>query len=100
MKVESTSLRSHIAKLITSFNDSISPQPSGSISQPLIDPLSERELEILRLVAGGKSNQEIAGELYLAVGTVKKHMSNIFGKLNADSRTRCVAQARELHLIE
>jgi len=66
----------------------------------LIDPLSERELEILRLVASGKSNQEIAAELYLAVGTVKKHISNIFGKLNVDSRTRCIAQARELHLIE
>lgn len=88
-------IRKYIQKLLSSFGGE-----TYSGSQPLIEPLSERELEILRLVAGGKSNQEIATELYLAVGTVKKHLSNIFGKLNVDSRTRCIAQARELHLIE
>ena len=67
--------------------------------QPLIEPLSERELEVLRLVAAGKSNRQIAEELVLATGTVKKHLSNIFGKLNAGSRTECVARARELHLF-
>ena len=68
-------------------------------SHLLIEPLSERELELLRLVAEGLSNQEIAQELFLAVGTVKKHLNNIFGKLSASSRTQAVAYARELDLL-
>jgi LuxR family maltose regulon positive regulatory protein len=73
------------------------PAPSA---QPLIEPLSERELQVLRLVAVGMSNREIAEELFLATGTVKKHLSNIFGKLHAQNRTECVAQARELQLLK
>ena len=53
----------------------------------------------MRLLAAGKSNQEIANELVLAVGTVKKHVSNISGKLSAQNRTHCVARARELNLL-
>jgi LuxR family maltose regulon positive regulatory protein len=67
--------------------------------QPLIEPLSERELEVLRRVAAGYSNQEIAQELVLAVSTVKKHISNIYGKLGAGSRTQAVARARELGFL-
>jgi LuxR family maltose regulon positive regulatory protein len=77
-----------------------SPSETGTkLAQPLIEPLSERELEILQLVVAGKSNQEIADGLVLALGTVKKHVSNIFLKLNVESRTRCIARARELKLI-
>jgi LuxR family maltose regulon positive regulatory protein len=65
----------------------------------LIEPLSTRELEVLRLVAAGKSNGQIARELVLALGTVKRHVSNICGKLEARSRTECVARARELGLL-
>jgi LuxR family maltose regulon positive regulatory protein len=68
-------------------------------AQPLIEPLSERELEVLRLLSTGKSNREIADELVLAVGTIKRHLNNIFGKLNVSSRTQCVARARELGLL-
>jgi LuxR family transcriptional regulator, maltose regulon positive regulatory protein len=68
-------------------------------AQPLIEPLSERELEILRLVAAGKSNKEIASALYIATGTVKKHLNNIFGKLGVKSRTQCLVQARKLNLL-
>jgi len=75
------------------------PETRLPLTQPLLDPLSERELEVLRLVATGLSNREIADELFLATGTVKKHLSNIFGKLNAQNRTECVARARELHLL-
>jgi LuxR family maltose regulon positive regulatory protein len=68
-------------------------------SQPLIEPLSERELEVLRWVAAGYSNQEIAQELVIAVSTVKKHIYNIFGKLEVESRTQAVARAKELELL-
>jgi LuxR family maltose regulon positive regulatory protein len=67
--------------------------------QSLVDPLSERELEVLRHVAAGKSNRQIAEDLFLATGTVKKHISNISSKLNAQNRTQCVARARELGLL-
>ncbi|MCB9078607.1 MAG: hypothetical protein H6631_13490 [Anaerolineaceae bacterium] len=76
-----------------------SPLPPRSPTSLLIEPLSERELELLRLVADGLSNQEIAQELFLAVGTVKKHLNNIFGKLSVSSRTQAVAYARELDLL-
>lgn len=65
----------------------------------LIEDLSERELEILRLIASGKSNQEISSSLFLAIGTVKKHTNNIYGKLGAGSRTQAVARARELGIL-
>jgi LuxR family maltose regulon positive regulatory protein len=67
--------------------------------QNLIEPLTDRELELLSLVAKGHSNQEIAQALFLAIGTVKKHLNNIFGKLGVSSRTQAVARARELHLL-
>jgi LuxR family maltose regulon positive regulatory protein len=67
---------------------------------PLVEPLSDRELEVLRLLAAGKSNQAIADALILAVGTVKKHLNNIFGKLGVESRTQCIVRARQLQLIE
>ena len=65
----------------------------------LIETLSERELEVLKLIAAGKSNKEIASDLYLAICTVKKHTNNIFGKLGVESRTRAVARARESGII-
>jgi LuxR family maltose regulon positive regulatory protein len=85
------------ARLLSAF--ARMPGATPSLAQPLVEPLSERELEVLRLLATGKSNREIADELVLAVGTVKKHLSNIFGKLNVQSRTQCVARARELKLV-
>lgn len=68
-------------------------------AQALVEPLGERELEILHLVAHGRSNHDIAGELALTVGTVKWHLNNIYGKLNVHSRTQAVAQARRLRLL-
>jgi predicted ATPase/DNA-binding CsgD family transcriptional regulator/tetratricopeptide (TPR) repeat protein len=68
-------------------------------SQSLLEPLSERELELLRLVAEGKSNREIALELTLALGTVKSHLHNIYQKLGAGSRTQAIIRARELDLL-
>ena len=66
---------------------------------PGIESLSEREIEVLELVAAGLSNAEIAGELYLSVGTVKAHVHHIFGKLLVRNRSQAVARARELRLL-
>jgi LuxR family transcriptional regulator, maltose regulon positive regulatory protein len=65
----------------------------------LIEPLTERELEILHLICEGCSNQEIAGRLVITLHTVKKHSSNIFTKLGVNSRTQAVACARQLKLL-
>jgi LuxR family maltose regulon positive regulatory protein len=65
----------------------------------LIEPLSERELEILRLMAAGMSNQEIAEKVVVTVGTVKWHLNNIYGKLDVRSRTQALARAREFGLL-
>ncbi|MBN1994686.1 MAG: tetratricopeptide repeat protein [Anaerolineae bacterium] len=65
----------------------------------LVESLSDRELEILRLIATGLSNQQIAAELVLTVGTVKWHLSNIYGKLGVNRRTQAVARAREMQLL-
>jgi len=65
----------------------------------LVEPLSEREVEVLHLVAAGLSNQEIADRLIVSVRTVKKHVQNILGKLGVANRTHAVARARELKLL-
>ncbi len=66
---------------------------------PGLEPLSDRELEVLGLVADGLSNAQIAGELHLSVGTVKAHVHHIFGKLLVRNRSQAVARARELQLL-
>src|SRR5438876_3466300 len=68
-------------------------------SKVLVEPLSDRELEILRLIADGASNREIAGTLFLAEGTVKNHVTNILGKLGVRDRTQAALKARETGLI-
>jgi LuxR family maltose regulon positive regulatory protein len=65
----------------------------------LIEPLSERELEVLQLIAEGLTNPEIAARLYLALNTVKAHTRNIYGKLDVHSRTQAVARSQELGLL-
>jgi LuxR family maltose regulon positive regulatory protein len=70
-----------------------------SLAQPLIDPLSQRELKILQLIAQGLSNREIGERLFLALDTVKGHNRKIFDKLQVQSRTEAVARARELGLL-
>lgn len=68
----------------------------ASAAGRLVEPLTERELEVLRLIAMGASNAEIGQRLFISVNTVKKHTTNIFGKLGAASRTQAIAQARDL----
>jgi DNA-binding NarL/FixJ family response regulator len=67
--------------------------------QPLADPLSEREIDVLRHLAAGHSNKEIGGALGITEGTVKNHMTNVLGKLGALDRTQAALKARELGLI-
>jgi len=73
--------------------------PAARPQQPLEEPLSQRELEILALLAHGLTNREIAQRLYLAEGTVKNYVTNILGKIGARDRTQAALRARELHLL-
>jgi DNA-binding NarL/FixJ family response regulator len=75
------------------------PDEAPPRAQPLVIPLSERELEVLRLLAEGGSNREIAGALFLAEGTVKNHVTNVLAKLGARDRTQAALRARALELI-
>jgi ATP/maltotriose-dependent transcriptional regulator MalT len=72
---------------------------SGATPDPLVEPLSERELEVLTLLASGRPNREIARDLFVAVGTVKTHTNNIYRKLGARNRVEALARARSLKLI-
>jgi LuxR family maltose regulon positive regulatory protein len=74
-------------------------QRSAINHQPLIKPLSPRELEVLQLMAQGLSNEEIGRRLYLALNTVKGHNRRIFDKLQVQRRTEAVARARELGFL-
>ena len=74
--------------------------PAAIDQSTLIEPLTDRELEVLALLADGCSNQDIAAELVISLSTVKKHTSSVLAKLNAASRTQAVARARELGLVQ
>ena len=93
----------YIGKLLAAFeaekqrHEATASQPSTA--QALIEPLSRRELEVLRLIAQGLSNQEISERLVLALETVKGHNKKIFGKLQVQRRTEAVARAREFGLL-
>ena len=74
-------------------------KPDKAPASALIEPLSQRELEVLRLIAQGLSNQEICERLFLALDTVKGHNRRIFNKLQVQRRTEAIARAHELGLI-
>jgi LuxR family transcriptional regulator, maltose regulon positive regulatory protein len=98
-------LKSYVDKLLTTFPGFTLTTPASQIiNQPpqinnLIEPLSEREQEVLHLIADGLTNHEIAARLIIGLGTVKTHVNNIFGKLDVKNRTQAVARARELNLL-
>jgi LuxR family maltose regulon positive regulatory protein len=80
--------------------DATPPQGRAAAAPPgLAEPLTNRELEVLRLLAAGKSNQRIAHDLVVALDTVKRHVTHILGKLGAANRTEAAARARQLGLI-
>jgi ATP/maltotriose-dependent transcriptional regulator MalT len=67
---------------------------------PLVEPLTERETEVFELLASGRTNREIAADLFVTVGTIKAHTSNIYAKLQARNRAEALARARELGLLD
>jgi LuxR family maltose regulon positive regulatory protein len=95
----------YVGKLLVAFDaaadvhKSEGPSYPSLPAQPLIDPLSRREVEVLQLIAQGLSNQEISERLVLALETVKGHNKKIFGKLQVQRRTEAVARARQLGLL-
>ncbi|QJY51022.1 response regulator transcription factor [Pseudonocardia broussonetiae] len=86
------------AKVVARFAQLADTAPAPR-PQPLVVPLTERELEVLRLLATGRSNREIAAALFLAAGTVKNHVTNVLAKLGARDRTQAALRARELDLL-
>jgi DNA-binding NarL/FixJ family response regulator len=86
------------AKVIAEFTRVSRMVPSTQMEQ-LVEPLSEREQEILVMIARGSSNKEIASQLFIAEGTVKNHVTHILGKLGVRDRTQAALKARELGLM-
>jgi LuxR family maltose regulon positive regulatory protein len=96
----------HLETLVRAFNQQpvaqpthLESEPSPGLPQLLLDPLSAREQEVLRLLARGASNQDIADALVVAISTIKHHVSNILSKLEVTNRTQAVARARALGLL-
>jgi LuxR family maltose regulon positive regulatory protein len=94
-------IKQYARKLLEAFGEIGKPAvPQSSLeSVDLVEQLTPREMDVLELLADGDSNQDIAEKLFITVRTVKKHTSNIYGKLNVNSRIQAVAQARELGLL-
>ena len=101
-------VKEYIHKLLAAFGDTNGFHPShlhfaqaqvSFIPQPLVEPLSQRELKVLQLIAQGLSNREIGERLFLALSTVKGYNQKIFDKLQVQSRTEAIVRARELGLL-
>lgn len=93
----------YVNRLLSAFQDDQPQVPTAGQEalqeHPYLEPLTDRELEVLRLVADGMTNKQVAETLVLAVGTVKKHLKNVYDKLDVHSRTQAVARARELRIL-
>ena len=102
----SARFRDYASSLLAAFTVEKKSIPTGSPnllptgSSELIEPLSERELEVLRLLASGLSNQEISARLVVSQNTVKSHIKNIYGKLGVNSRTQAIARSRAAGMIQ
>ena len=89
---------SYLAYLLRETKVKPEPASAQSGAADLAEPLTTREVEILRLIVAGMRNQEIADQLFISVGTVKRHIANVYGKLDVSHRTEAVARANELDL--
>jgi len=92
-----SNLRVYVQKILAAIGSAEPSAPAGGSNLP--EALSEREREVLELLALGKTNKEIAQSLFLATGTVKKHLNNIYSKLGVSNRTECTRRAQEMKLI-
>ncbi len=99
MKSEGKKQKAYTQKLLEAFDSQQKIHPSSFILHPSIEPLSERELEVLQLIAKGLTNQEIADKLFLSLHTVKVHARNIYSKLDVKNRTQAVAKGREFSIL-
>jgi LuxR family maltose regulon positive regulatory protein len=97
LEAEDENIKCYIQKLLITFSEKET--RFSSVPQTLIDPLSEREIEVLQLMAEGLTNPEIASKLYLSLHTVKVHSRNIYNKLGVHNRTRAVILAREMGIL-
>jgi LuxR family maltose regulon positive regulatory protein len=95
LKPEGGELNDYVLTLLSAFGESA----GVSKDQPLVEPMSERELEVLRLLADGLSNCEITERLVITVGTAKSHVHHILEKMGTESRMQAAAKARELGLV-
>jgi ATP/maltotriose-dependent transcriptional regulator MalT len=93
---------SYVARLLAAFPDTIGSNvsPTGASQEAPIEPLTPRETEVLQLIASGASNPQIAGALFIAVDTVKRHCTHIYRKLGVSNRTQAATRGKELHLVE
>jgi LuxR family maltose regulon positive regulatory protein len=90
----------YLNQLIQACQPAVAPPAARDAAMDgLAEQLSDRELEVLRLLAAGRSNRQIADELVVTLATVKKHVGHILGKLAAGNRTQAVARARVLGLL-
>jgi LuxR family maltose regulon positive regulatory protein len=90
----------YLSYILDSFHKPKAASDREVLQQDLISPLTPRELDVMRYLAQGGSNQDIAKELFITINSVKKHTGNIYRKLDAKSRTQAIARGRELGLIE
>jgi LuxR family maltose regulon positive regulatory protein len=94
----SQAFQSYLASLLDAFSVTHG-ESAQSQAGELPDPLTPRELEIMRLIGKGFTNPEIASQLVVSLNTIKKHTSNIYGKLEVRSRTQAIARAQQLNLL-
>jgi LuxR family maltose regulon positive regulatory protein len=86
----------HVGQILDALQNESADKPQNN---GLVEPLSERELQVLRLVVAGLSNRQIADDLVISLGTAKTHIHNIYGKLDVSSRAQAIARAREFELV-
>ena len=92
-------LPTYISQLLTAFQSSERKYPVSTLQASLVDPLSERELEVLQYIAAGCTNRQIADQLFVAQSTVKTHINNIYSKLGVSDRAEAISQAHALGII-
>lgn len=97
--LRSSQLRERVSRILQVLEPSVSAGGQPTPAAGFVEPLTARELDVLRLIAEGRRNREIARDLFVTVDTVKKHTSHILRKLGASSRTHAVARARQLGLV-